>query len=104
VLVKGRVKKAGEIDKRLVTLMEQQKAAEAIKLQERQVKILEDVLSVDKEEFSGENKVEVLLELAKTGLENLKKQGITQEAKKAAHHRGYAHKRGCGRYNNMYFK
>jgi len=103
VNVKVIVKKAGEMDKKLIELMNQRKTDEAIKLQEKQVKMLEEVLEADQTEMNGENKVEGLLKQARTGLERLRQQGVTTEAKKEAHHREYTIRRGCGGYSDMYY-
>jgi len=65
--------------------------------------MLEEVLEADQTEMNGENKVEGLLKQARTGLERLRQQGVTTEAKKEAHHREYTIRRGCGGYSDMYY-
>jgi len=118
VEVKVVVLRTTEIDKRLVKLMdgkddgdddeeEEEKedneedvtkykktTKKAIRLQKKQIAMLEEVLKIDEEQLRGENRIKSLLESANKRLQKLKKEGMTESTRKDAQHRQYTVSRG----------
>eukprot|EP01090_Pellita_catalonica_P019941 TRINITY_DN6925_c0_g1_i4.p2 TRINITY_DN6925_c0_g1~~TRINITY_DN6925_c0_g1_i4.p2 ORF type:complete len:351 (+),score=86.84 TRINITY_DN6925_c0_g1_i4:245-1297(+) len=94
VQIKLALQESAELDKKLVRCMDQSKTKKAIVVQQEQVTLLESVVDTDEKVFSGANKVASILKQAKEGLEKLKKQGVTEAARKEADHRGYTVRRG----------
>lgn len=70
------------------------KNKEAISLQQKQIRLFEEVLDIDNQLLGGQNKIASLLALAREGLKKLKKEGVTKKARKEVHHRAYAKSRG----------
>jgi len=88
------LQKSAKIDKALIGAMESDNAEESIKLQKKQISLLEEVVEIDMEKLAGRNKITELLEKAKNELEKLEQEGVTKNAQKEAHHRYYLVRRG----------
>jgi len=83
--------------------LENGKSEIALKLQQEQIAILEEVEGIDNLFYQGENHITQMLELARKSLTKLKEEGITNQIKKETHSLNYAYHYSDKQYDNNYF-
>jgi len=94
VMVAVAVQQTAEIDQKVIQLIDRGQRPEAIAALETQIKQLESVLELDTTGVM----VRSLLKDAEKRLERIKKEGLTKQTRKEAHHGHYMKQKGCMAY------